>query len=61
MKPKGKSRGPVQTKLVPKESFFNFFAALEVPEDPEELEEDEVSRFFCLLWRQRRRGVGALS
>lgn len=44
MKPKGKGRGKggVVTKTVPKESFFNFFAALEVPEDPEELEEDEV-------------------
>lgn len=42
MKPRGKSRGGVVVKVVPKESFFNFFAALEVPEDPEEIDEEEV-------------------
>lgn len=42
MKPRGKSRGGVVVKMVPKESFFNFFAALEVPEDADELDEEEV-------------------
>lgn len=42
MKPRGKSRGGVVTKVVPKESFFNFFAALEVPENMEDLDEEEV-------------------
>jgi hypothetical protein len=42
MKPRGKSRGGVVVKVVPKESFFNFFAALEVPADAEELDEEEV-------------------
>jgi len=47
-KPKGKGKGkkPVTKKVteeVPCESFFNFFNALEVPEDPSTLEEEDAA------------------
>jgi hypothetical protein len=38
-----KGRGPVQVKQVPKESFFNFFAAVEVPSEDQEIDEEQVS------------------
>ena len=37
----GKGRGGVVVKQVPKESFFNFFAAMELP-DEDAVDEEEV-------------------
>jgi hypothetical protein len=56
MKPRGKSRGPVKTKVVPKESFFNFFSALEMPADDDGMDEEEVRA--CVGVRGGLRGDG---
>ncbi len=51
MKPKGKARGGVVVKQVKKESFFNWFEALDVPEDPGAMDEEE---YEDLMTRVRR-------
>jgi hypothetical protein len=40
----GRRGGQVVVKQVPKESFFNFFTAVEIPENMEDEDEENVSR-----------------
>ena len=58
MKPKGKSRGGVVVKQVKKDSFFHWFEAVEIPESPEGVDEDEyeelMGRVSC--WEGREGG-----
>ncbi|EWM25708.1 nucleosome chromatin assembly complex protein [Nannochloropsis gaditana] len=49
MKPKGKSRGGVVVKQIKKESFFNWFEAVDIPEDPEDVEEEEYEELMGKL------------
>ena len=56
MKPKGKSRGGVVVKQIKKESFFNWFEAVDIPEDPEDVEEEEYEELMGKVRREGREG-----
>lgn len=44
----GKSKGGVVVKQVPKESFFNFFATIDLPDEDTDIDEEEVRTHVLL-------------